>query len=227
MNNKNYIIGLLMALLLPSLKAPAQINGEFILKDEYDGIVDERSGRRFIEMIVHDSTQNIDTYMSSIYTTLLENYPDANIQLIGTRVIKMDATSKGISAFEENGLKAYLDFSITFEARDHVEDMWEGMDEARRRDIPCIRVMAPTIKKLTVYNPYIHPEIKVYRTSKNEIMGFLLSDVPVYGNVGQEFLSEVSMYIIHNINVELNRHYFRDNYPQYPQLTEKNHRLAY
>ena len=224
MSNKIYIIGLLMALLLPGLKTHAQINGEFILKDEYDGIVDERSGRRFIEMIVHDSTQNIDSYMSSIYTTLLENYPDANIQLIGTRVIKMDATSEGISAFEEHGLKAYLDFSITFEARDHVEDMWEGMDEARRRDIPCIRVMAPTIKKLTVYNPYVHPEIKVYRTSKNDIMEFLLSDVPVYGNVGQQFLSEIRMYIIHNINAELNQNYFRDNYPI---LTEKNKRSAY
>ena len=160
--------------------------------------------------------------MSTIYTTLLENYPDANIQLIGNRVIRMDATSNGIAAFEDHSLKGYLDFSITFEARDHVEWMWTGLKEAIRRDVPCIRVMAPNIKKITIYDPYSRPEKKVFLTSKNDIVDFLLSEVSVYGNAGEKFLSEVYMYIIHNIRAELNQNYYKD-----PELAKKNIRFAY
>ena len=54
----------------------------FVLKDKYSGI-ESRKGKNYCEIEVFDSTLNIDSYVSTIYSTLAESYPHADIQVIG------------------------------------------------------------------------------------------------------------------------------------------------
>ena len=190
---------------------------KFIFKDKYDGIVEKDYGRKYVEVRVSDSTIRTDSYMNYVYSTLTEYYPDANIQLVGNRIIKMDATSLGLSEFKDPLLKAYLDFSITIEARDNTEWVTEdslGGIETFRTSEPCVRIHAPVVKKITAYYTY-RPEIKVTRTDKSEIIDFLSSssNMPIlYDNIAAHFLAEINTFIIRYIWVDLNQNYYEYKY---------------
>lgn len=203
--------------LIPSFLVSAQ--NDFVFKDRYSGISEERYGRKYVEVDVFDSTISVDSYMNYVYSTLSESYPEANIQLMGNRILKMEATSLGLSEFEDPLLNAYLDFSITIEARDKREWATEdslGRIETYRTNQPCVRIHAPVVKKVTVYNPY-RPKVKVTRTDKGEILDFLSSSAKIpflYDNIASHFLSEINTYIVRYIWVDLNQNFYEKNYGQ-------------
>lgn len=171
----------------------------FVLKDKYSGI-ESRKGKNYCEIEVFDSTLNIDSYVSTIYSTLAESYPHADIQVIGNSIIRMEATSLGIWYSTDPRFDCFVDFSIIIEAREYSEREFSKNHS--------VRVSAPVVKKLTFYNPYYRPDIKIYRTEKYEMYDALLESSPlgVKKSIAEEFLSEIERYIIMNIEAELN-HY--------------------
>lgn len=211
----------------------------FVLRDRYNGF-ESRDGKGYIEEEIRDSA-SMDSYIASIYSTLAESYPRANIQVIGNRIIRMDATSKGISiAYVEGGvLQLFVDFSIVFEIKDHPEQIrtntWVDSlgvtHKEQYNDFPHVRISAPVVKKLTVYNPYYKPEIKQFITNKTDMYDALMEKTltGVRANIGADFISEIDMYIRHNIHAELNQKYYRDyNNGEYSNsLGKKYKRLDY
>lgn len=170
---------------------------DFVYKGLSSGI-EADDGRKYIEIEIRDSTLSKDSYISTLYSVLAETYQDANIQIVGNKIIRMDATSMGISYTEE--LYLYVDFSIMFEIKDRYEIKWN--DSIYYWNCPSIRISAPVIKKLTAYNPYYKPDIKVYATEKIKIHNTLM-EKPPYGTretIMESFLDhEIGSYILSNI----------------------------
>lgn len=189
-------------------------NDDFFLQDRNKGF-ETKDGKGYIEMEIHDST-NIDSYIGTIYATLADNYPDAKIQTIGNRVIRMNATSKGIKISKESlGPSLFIDFSIMIEVREHPDQIYYYTDslgiKRPSNDFHHVRIYAPVIKKCTAYCPYYKPEVKEYVTKQTEMHDLLMENdlFGVYGTIARQFISEISLYIEGNIRAELNQNYYR------------------
>lgn len=189
-------------------------NDDFFLQDRNKGF-ETKDGKGYIEMEIHDST-NIDSYIGAIYATLADNYPDAKIQTIGNRVIRMNATSKGIKISKESlGPSLFIDFSIMIEVREHPDQIYYYTDslgiKRPSNDFHHVRIYAPVIKKCTAYCPYYKPEVKEYVTKQTEMHDLLMENdlFGVYGTIARQFISEISLYIEGNIRAELNQNYYR------------------
>lgn len=212
--------------------AHAQISG-FILKDKYKGFETE-DGKGYVEVDINDST-NIDSYIGAIYSTLAESYPRASIQTIGNRVVRMDATSLGIRAFDDIMLQLFVDFSIVLEVREQ-PDPYEWRDSLgvlhyrQLKTNHCVRISAPVVKKLTAYNPYYMSDVKETITNPTDMYGLLMEKAPngVRANIGADFISEINEYIIYNIRAELNQNYYRTykNGEYWNSLGRKNRRRS-
>ena len=186
----------------------------FLLQDKYKGF-DTKDGKGYVEIEIRDSS-NIDSYIGAVYSTLAETYPDARILTVGNRVIRMEATSKGMSISQVQGgmLKMYVDFSIIVEIREHPEKVFYYTDSLGVKhpsnDYHQIRIYAPVIKKITAYNPYYHPEIKEYITNKTDMHEALMEKgFTGYCTFAEELAREVDIYICHNIQAELNQKFYR------------------
>lgn len=175
----------------------AQFGRDFVYEGLSSGI-EADDGRKYIEIEIRDSTLSKDSYISTLYSVLAETYQDANIQIVGNKIIRMDATSLGLDYTEK--LKLYVDFSIMFEIKDRYEMKWK--DSIYYWNRPSIRISSPVIKKITAYNPYYKPDIKVYATEKIKIHNTLM-EKPPYGmreTIMEDFLiSEIGSYILYNI----------------------------
>lgn len=170
---------------------------DFVYKGLSSGI-EADDGRKYIEIEIRDSTLSKDSYISTLYSVLAETYQDANIQIVGNKIIRMDATSLGLDYTEK--LKLYVDFSIMFEIKDRYEMKWK--DSIYYWNRPSIRISSPVIKKLTAYNPYYKPDIKVYATEKIKIHNTLMEKPPysMRETIMEDFLiSEIGSYILSNI----------------------------
>ena len=190
-------------------------SSEFLLQDRYKGF-ETKDGKGFIEIEIRDSA-NIDSYISRIYSTLAESYPRANIQVIGNRLIRMDATSLGmtISQLQVGTLELFVDFSIVIEVREHPDQIYYYTDSLGVKhsynDRHHVRISAPVVKKLTAYNPYYKSEVKEYITKTTEMHDALMEKdmYGTYGSLAKQFLSEIDLYIIGNIRAELCQNYYR------------------
>lgn len=189
-------------------------NDDFFLQDRNKGF-ETKDGKGYIEMEIHDST-NIDSYIGAIYATLADVYPDAKIQTVGNRVIRMNATSKGIKISKETlGPSLFIDFSIMIEVREHPDQIYYYTDSLGVKhpsnDIHHVRIYAPVVKKCTAYCPYYKPEVKEYVTKHTEMHDLLMENdiYGVYGTIARQFISEISIYIEGNIRAELNQNYYR------------------
>lgn len=190
------------------------LHAQFLLQDKYKGFETE-DGKGYVEVEIRDST-NIDSYIGAIYSTLAESYPEAKIQTVGTRVIRMDATSKGMSISQVQGgmLNMYVDFSIMVEIREHPDKIYYYTDSLGVKhpgnDYHNVRIYAPVVKKITAYNPYYHPEVKEYITNKTEMHEALMEKgFSGYGTFAESLASEIYTYIFGNIRAELNQNYYR------------------
>lgn len=187
---------------------------KFVLQNKYDGF-ESKDGKGYIEIEIRDST-NIDSYITAIYSTLAESYPRANIQTIGNRGVRMEATSLGlkISQLQIGFLELFVDFSIMIEIREHPDQIQFYTDSLGvshpANDYNQVRVYAPIVKKLTAYNPYYQSEVKEYITQKEE-MHEALMEKALFGNGtnASEFIGEIGFYIIDNIRAELNQNYYK------------------
>lgn len=189
-------------------------NDDFFLQDRNKGF-ETKDGKGYIEMEIHDSA-NIDSYIGAIYATLADVYPDAKIQTVGNRVIRMNATSKGITISKEAlGPSLFIDFSIMIEVREHPDQIYYYTDSLGVKhpsnDIHHVRIYAPVVKKCTAYCPYYKPEVKEYVTKQTEMHDLLMENdiYGVYGTIARQFISEISIYIEGNIRAELNQNYYR------------------
>lgn len=187
---------------------------DFFLQDRNKGF-ETKDGKGYIEMEIHDSA-NIDSYIGAIYATLADVYPDAKIQTVGNRVIRMNATSKGITISKEPlGPSLFIDFSIMIEVREHPDQIYYYTDSLGVKhpsnDIHHVRIYAPVVKKCTAYCPYYKPEVKEYVTKQTEMHDLLMENdiYGVYGTIARQFISEISIYIEGNIRAELNQNYYR------------------
>lgn len=187
---------------------------DFILQNKYKGF-ETKDDKGYVEIAIRDST-NIDSYITAIYSTLVESYPDAEIQTIGNRGLRMYATSNGIaiSKLDIGDLKLFVDFSIMIDVREHPDKICYYVDSLGVRrpynDYHHVRIYAPVVIKLTAYNPYYHPEVKEYITKKEDMYETLMEKT-LYGNGSnaEEFIGEIYLYIISNIRAELNQRYYR------------------
>ena len=212
MKNKVFKI---LAILFLSNCTIAHAQYDFLLQDKYNGFT-TKDGKGYVEIEIRDST-NIDSYIGAIYSTLAESYPRAEIQTIGTRSVRLDATSKGITtAIVQGGmLKMFVDFSLVFEVREHPDKIRYYTDSLGithpSNDYHQVRVYAPIVKKITFYNPYYHPEVKEYISEKTEMHEALMEKAHV-GNesYAKVFIRELQIYILGNIRAELNQNYYME-----------------
>jgi len=201
----------------------------FVLQDKYKGF-EAKDGKGYVEIEILDSA-NIDSYIGYVYSTLAESYPDAKIQTIGTRVVRMDATSEGIfmSAVKAGVLEMFVDFSIMVEVREHPDELKYWTDSLGVRhpwnDRHQIRFYVPVVKKIIAYNPYYRPDVKEYITSKIDMHEALMGKGATGYTFSEDFTREIDMYIINNIRAELNKNYYKtyDN-GRYESLARKNKR---
>lgn len=191
-----------------------QAQEKFLLQDKYKGF-ETKDGKGYVEMAIRDSA-NIDSYIGAVYSTIAESYPDAEIQTIGSRVVRMDATSKGmdISAVQGGILKMFVNFSIMIEIREHPEKIYYYTDSLGVKrpgnDYHNVRIYAPVIKKITAYNPYYKPEVKEYITNKTDMHEALMEkEFSGYCTFAESLAREIAIYICNNIQAELNQNYYR------------------
>ena len=187
---------------------------KFLLQDKYKGF-ETKDGKGYVEIEIRDST-NIDSYIGAVYSTLAESYPDAKIQAVGTRVVRMDATSKGmdISAVQGGILQMFVDFSIMIEIREHPDKIRYYTDSLGVKhpgnDHHNVRIYAPVVKKITAYNPYYKSEVKEYITNKTDIHEALMEkEFSGYCTFAESLAREIVIYICNNIRAELNQNYYR------------------
>lgn len=215
MSNKTLKILTLAFLLVSNGMLKAQ-SDSFILQDKYKGF-ETADGKGYVEIDIRDSA-NIDSYIGAIYSTLAESYPDAYIQTAGTRVIRMDATSEGMPISLVQGgsgmLTMYVDFSIMIEIREHPDEIYYYTDSLgvkhSENDYHNVRIYAPVIKKITVFNPYYKSEVKEYITNKTDMHEALMEKgLSGYMTFAESLGSEIYSYILWNIHAELNKNYYR------------------
>lgn len=187
---------------------------DFLLQDKYKGF-ETKDGKGYVEIEIRDSS-NIDSYIGAVYSTLAETYPDARIQTVGNRVVRMEATSKGMSISQVQGgmLNMYVDFSIMVEIREHPDKITYYTDSLGVKhpanDCHNVRIYAPVVKKITAYNPYYHPEVKEYIINKTEMHEALLEKgFGGYETFAVTLAREISLYICYNIRAEFNQNYYR------------------
>ena len=187
---------------------------KFLLQDKYKGF-DTKDGKGYVEIEIRDST-NIDSYIGAVYSTLAESYPDAKIQVVGTRCVRMDATSQGmkISVVQNGWLEMFVDFSIMVDIREHPDiiDYYTDSLGVKRsiNDYHNVRLYAPVVKKIIAYNPYYKPEVKEYITNKTEMHEALMEkEFSGDRSFAEALESEIYLYIYHNIMAELNQNYYR------------------
>lgn len=212
MTNKIFRILTISFLLVYSFTLQAQ--DKFLLQDKYKGF-ETKDGKGYLEIAIRDST-NIDSYIGAVYSTIAESYPDAEIQTIGTRVVRMEATSKGmdISSMQGGLLQMFVDFSIMIEIREHPEKIYYYTDSLGVKrpgnDYHTVRIYAPVIKKITAYNPYYKPEVKEYITNRTDMHEALMEkEFSGYCTFAESLAREINLYICNNINAELNQNYYR------------------
>lgn len=228
----NKIIALIV-LLITCGTVHAQCNTDgFVLKDKYKGF-ETFDGTGYVEVEILDSA-SFDSYIGTIYATLAENYPRANLKVIGNRVIRMDATSLGISVSQVTGgvLNMYVDFSMTIEIRDkrtYTRQVKDSTGVVRTKttilDGPCVRFSAPSIKKLTFYNPYYKSEVKEYLTRPVEMHEALMEKgMSGYRPMSCDLISEITEYIVWAIRADLSQNYYRNfNNGEYYERLGKKH----
>ncbi|MBQ9545713.1 MAG: hypothetical protein IJU90_00290 [Bacteroidales bacterium] len=230
----NKIIALIFLLIAcGSVRSQCNTDG-FVLKDKYKGF-ETFDGTGYVEVEIKDSA-SYDSYIGAIYATLAENYPHANIKVIGNRVIRIDATSLGISVSQVTGgiLNMYVDFTMTIEIREKTTYTGQVKDSTgvlRTKttilDSPCVRFSAPSIKKLTYYNPYYKSEVKEYLTRPLEMHEALMEKgLGGYRPMSCDLISEITEYIVWNIRAEMRQNYYMNykNGEFYESLGKKHTR---
>lgn len=227
---KNRFFKILAILILSNCTIAQAQYQSFVLKDKYNGF--ETSDKKgYVEIEIKDST-NIDSYVSAIYSTLFESYPRANIQTIGNRGVRMDATSQGIfvSSVEGGVLNMYVDFSIMMEVKEHPDEIGYYRDSLGVKrpynDYHQVRLYAPVIKKLSFYNPYYHSEVKEYITEQTSMHEALMEKSSTERSYAETFIGEIDIYIKSNINAELNQNFYRtfENGKYFDSLGRKHKR---
>ena len=224
--NTTFKFIVVVAMLMASGIACAQ-HGSFFLQDRNKGF-ETKDGKGYVEIEIRDSA-NIDSYISAIYATLAENYPEARIQTVGNRVLRMEATSEEniwIST-EPYITQLLIDFSIMVEVREHPDEIYYTSDTKRPiNDYHHVRIYAPVVNKCTSYCPSNKPEVKVYVTKKKEMHDLLMEKenyTKVFGTFAQQFVDkEIDKYIVSNIRAELNQNYYKAQ--GYEILANKNKR---
>lgn len=231
----NKIIALIVLLItFGAVHAQCSNKDGFVLKDKFKGF-ETFDGTGYVEVEILDSS-SFDSYIGTIYATLAENYPNANLKVIGNRVIRIDATSLGISVSQVTAgvLNMYVDFSMTIEIRDkrtytiQVEDS-TGVVRTKTTilDGPSVRFSTPSIKKLTFYNPYYKSEVKEYITRPVEMHEALMKKgMSGYKPMSCDLIFEISDYIVWAIRADLCQNYYRNykNGEYYESLGKKHKR---
>ena len=195
-------------LLIASIGTPFSVRaqyGDFVLKDKYSDIT-TTDGVGYLSIPVYDSTKNVDDIAPLVYSVLSETYPEADIHIVGKRIVRMDNARSGRIVLPESSLKLLIDFSIVIEIKD------KKINGVTSEDIhPSIRIRAPRLKRSVAFDPYDHPEIQVYVDNIDELKTLLMGrDLTGTGTIGDYFFRHIHLCIYHNIDAEINHDYYEE-----------------